>query len=110
MESWVGVVALVEAQEVNNLELLLAEQRLSEKVVDGEHGEAVKKKNSFFLQVVLLVGTLTNNNRVLLLLLHLLLLQAHAFSTWINSVPEASLLEPLLTHVQIHSLFLVPLL
>lgn len=44
MESWVGVVALVEAQEVNNLELLLAEQRLSEKVVDGEHGEAVKKK------------------------------------------------------------------
>lgn len=46
MESWVGVVALVEAQEVNNLELLLAEQRLSEKVVDGEHGEAVKKKKN----------------------------------------------------------------
>lgn len=45
MEAWVvDVVASVEAQEINSLELVLAEQIFSEKVVDGEHGEAVKKK------------------------------------------------------------------
>jgi len=62
-------------------------------------------KNSFFLQEVLLVGT----KSIDLLLLLPLLLQVRACSTWIiNSVLQASLLEPLRTLVPIPSLSLVP--